>query len=91
MAPFYTFAAGKESWGLECRNGAKDLLAQLHRPGTGGGFSFAAVVGAGGNHPDCLRELVDRVSERLVWLEIGGLSHRCALPVIASAIAILRQ
>ena len=34
--------------------------------GLGGGFCFAAVVGVGGNHPDCVRELVDRVSERLV-------------------------
>ena len=61
MAPFYTFAAGKESWGLECLHGAEDFLDQLHRAGPGGGFHFAAVVGAGGNSTDCVRELVDRV------------------------------
>jgi hypothetical protein len=63
MAPFYTFAAGKESWGLECSNGAEDLLDQLHRAWTGSGFPFAAVVGLGGNYTDCLPELVDRVSK----------------------------
>jgi hypothetical protein len=66
MAPFYTFAAGKESWGLECLNGAKDLLDQLHRAGAGSGFRFAAMVGLGSDHPDRLRELVDRIQKRLV-------------------------
>jgi hypothetical protein len=63
MAPFYTFAAGKESWGIECPDGAQDLLDQLHCVGTGGGFHFATVVGVGGNHTNYLRMLVDRVPE----------------------------
>jgi hypothetical protein len=63
MAPFYTFAAGKESWGIECPNGAQDLLGQLHRAGTSGGFHFAALVGFGSNYTDCFLELVDRVPE----------------------------
>src|SRR5579863_8868781 len=44
IAPFYTFAGGKESWIIECRNGAKDLLDQLHGARAGGGFHFAALV-----------------------------------------------
>jgi hypothetical protein len=63
MAPFYTFAAGKESWGIECSHGAEGLLDQLHRAGTGGGFPSATLVGLGGNDSNRLRELVDRVPE----------------------------
>jgi hypothetical protein len=49
--------------GLEYVDGAEGLLDQLHRARTGGGFYFAAMVGFGGDHPDRLRELVDRVPE----------------------------
>jgi len=52
--------------GIECPNGAKDLLGQLHRAGTSGGFHFAAMVGPCCNHTHYLRELVDRLSQRLV-------------------------
>jgi len=52
--------------GIECPNGAQDLLGQLHRAGTSGRFHFAAMVGVVGNHTNRLRELVDRLSQRVV-------------------------
>jgi hypothetical protein len=63
---FLYVCRGKGKLGLEYSHGAEDLLGQLHCVRAGGGFGFAALVGVGGNHSDCLRELVDRVSERLV-------------------------
>jgi hypothetical protein len=54
---------GLRDFGLECSDGAEGLLDQLHGTGARGGFHFAALVGVGGNHTDCLRELVDRVPE----------------------------
>jgi len=60
---FLYVCRGKGKLGLECSDGAEDLLGQLHGARTGGGFHFAAMVGAGSNYTDCLRKLVDRVSE----------------------------
>ena len=53
----------KRKLGLEYSNGAKDLLDQLHRVGSGGGFRFAIMVGFGSDPANCICELVDRVSE----------------------------
>jgi hypothetical protein len=41
--------------------GEKDFLDQLHRSRPRGRLHPAAVVGAGGNDPDYLRQLVDRI------------------------------
>lgn len=55
---------GVESVGWSC--GTKNLLDHIHNLGSGGRFRSAAVVGAGRNHPDLLRELVGGLSQRLV-------------------------
>jgi hypothetical protein len=44
----------------------KSLLAHLCRPGSGRGFSLAALVGAGSYDSHRHAELVDRLSQRLV-------------------------
>jgi len=49
--------------GLELGNGAQGLLDQLYGVGTGSGFAAAVMVGAGGDHPGGICQLVDRVSE----------------------------
>src|ERR1700690_1831908 len=51
--------------GLELCHGEESLLDQLYDPWAGRRFHPAPLVGAGRNHSDCLRQLVDRVSQRL--------------------------
>jgi hypothetical protein len=46
--------------------GEKDFLDQLHRSWPRSGFHSAVVVGAGGDDPYYLRQLVDRIPQRLV-------------------------
>jgi hypothetical protein len=52
--------------GLKCWRGAKNLLDQLRCARASGRFHFAHMVGAGSNDSHHVRELVDRISQRLV-------------------------
>lgn len=66
MAQFYTFAAGKESHGLECCHAAEGLLGQLRCTWLVCRFPVAHLVGAGRDNPDRVRELVGGIPQRLV-------------------------
>src|ERR1700682_297744 len=54
---------GKAIAGLELCHGEENLLDQLHGPWAGRRFHPAPLVGAGSNHPDRVRQLVDRVPQ----------------------------
>jgi hypothetical protein len=51
---------------LKWLHGEKGLLGQFHRAGRGGRFVSAPLVGALRDDSDRLRQLVDRLSQRLV-------------------------
>jgi hypothetical protein len=57
---------GNESCGLECRHAAEGLLDQLPCAWNVCGFRAADLVGLGRDDPDCVLELVGRLSQRLV-------------------------
>ena len=47
-------------------HGKEDILDLIYATRIGCRFHAAALVGVGGNHPDCVLKLVDRIPERLV-------------------------
>ena len=51
---------------LQCDYAAQDVLDSLRSAGSIGGFRLAAVVGGGGNNPDFISVVVDRLPQRLV-------------------------
>jgi len=52
--------------GIELENATQGVLGGFYCAGPGRGFYVAVIVGLAGHHSDCLRELVGRVSQRLV-------------------------
>ena len=47
-------------------HGKEDFLDHIHASGTSSRFYAPALVGTGSNHPNCVLQLVGRLSERLV-------------------------
>ena len=52
--------------------GTQDILALFYRIGPTRRFPVADLVGAGRNHTHWLRELVDRLSQRLVLTSVAS-------------------
>lgn len=48
------------------RHGKKDILDHIYAVGCGGRIHLANLVGPGRDASHCLRELVDRIPQRLV-------------------------
>ena len=67
MTLVYEEAREEKLTGLECRDGAQDFLDQLYGIGTGSGFALAKhLVGTGAHNSGVVRQLVDRIPQRLV-------------------------
>ena len=59
-----------ENAGIKWRDAEEDLLGYVHRAGTDRGYGAAIVVGVGGYDSDWDGELVVRVPDGLVWLDL---------------------